>query len=120
MFGSLDHAESALIWHDTYIIRFRAGGVNVDFSYSPSLNDETFHSIMIVQESGGTVKLYINNGEAATATSTEDFEFSMLGGNNNTPKNVNPNFIKQIILYDYALTLADRNALYNNYISPLI
>lgn len=122
LFGSLSTNDSAIIWQDTDIIRLIVEGEVFNFGpFSPSLNDEQFYSFMIVSETNGTAKLYINNGEAAGVTSQNyNFECSMLGGNNNTPKNVNPNFIKQIILYDYALTLADRNALYNNYISPLI
>tara|TARA_R100001510_G_C7620422_1_gene181431 strand:+ start:409 stop:1149 length:741 start_codon:yes stop_codon:yes gene_type:complete len=120
LFGSRANNDSFIQFSDAGEIKFMASGNETTFTFSPALNDEVFHSFMIVQQQGGGVRLYINNGLAASDSNNNDFEFSMLGGSNGTPKNEGPNFIKQIILYNDAISDTDRDALYTNYISPLI
>mgnify|MGYP003119738136 CR=1 FL=1 len=120
LFGSRANNDSFIKFSDGGEIKFMAAGNETTFAFSPALNDEVFHSFMIVQQQGGGIRLYINNVLAASDSNNNDFEFSMLGGNDGAPKNQAPSFIKQIILYNDAISDTDRDALYTNYISPLI
>ena len=122
VFGSFSDDSAGVIWLDGDKVRFRANGQNFDFNAS-GINDDDFFSFMIVVHQGSSVnnaKLYINNNAADAKTITSDFVFGMVGGNNGAPKNFAESRIKQIILYNDAISDSDRNALYTNYISPAI
>ena len=121
LFGSFSTDNAGIIWLDGDKVRLRADSENFDFDAS-GINDDDFFSFMIVVQEGSganNAKLYINNSLADSKTIDENFVFGMVGGNNGAPKNGSPNRIKQIILYNDAISDSDRNALYE-YIRPAI
>ena len=122
LFGSKSNANAAFQWLDDSTVRLRVAGSNYDFDTGASLNDEDFYSFMFVvtDQSGNNARMYINNTYASQKEIQENFVFGMLGGNNNVPNSPSFQKIKQMIIYNNAISDTDRGLLYTNVISPQI
>ena len=124
LFGSKTGNSSKFSWVDEDNVKLTTEGVDVNFPLNASINDDTYYSfIFVVEDSTGTnCTLYINNNQASAPANSniENFVLGMIGGNNGAPRNASTQRIKQMIMYNKALSNTDRDLLYNNTISPEI
>tara|TARA_R100000900_G_C3327881_1_gene162740 strand:- start:46 stop:807 length:762 start_codon:yes stop_codon:yes gene_type:complete len=113
--GNTDNADNHIL-HKSGANAFtlKAGGTAKDFSLDTpsSLTDDNLVSIMFNSNSSGDTTLYVNNiAQTDTESNSADFVISQVGAGNDTGNMTGS--IKQIIIYNKALSDAERNLVYD-------